>query len=104
MPKLDAALHSDVQAYLKENHATADERAAVWKMVHEGQDHLSNPWYYAFEGGLLMDLLTALRFEQDQQEWYEELLPEERKELFGDHYGPPTKDAWDFRNGQLMAI
>lgn len=45
-----------------------EERATVWQMMHEGYDYLSNPWLYAFDGGILMDLVAALRFDRDLQE------------------------------------
>ena len=92
MPKLDLHLHREVQKYLKENDATKEERDIVWKMVHKGYDHLSNPWFYAFEGGILMDLVAALRFDKDLQEWYDEMTPEERAETFGPHDEPLTDE------------
>lgn len=59
-------------------------------MVHEGYDYLSNPWFYAFDGGVLMDLVAALRFDRDLQEWYDSMTPEEREETFGPHDDPFT--------------
>jgi len=97
MTTLDAALHSEVWDYLNENCATKAERATVWQMVHEGFDHLSNPWGYAFDGGILMDLVAALRFDDDLQEWYDSMTPEERAAEFGPHYGPPTREEWEFQ-------
>ena len=64
MPKLDSHLRREVQDYLKGSGATKEERATVWQMVHEGYDYLSNPWFYAFDGGILMDLVAALRFDR----------------------------------------
>ena len=91
MPKLDSHLRREVQEYLKETGATKEERATVWQMVHEGYDYLSNPWLYAFDGGILMDLVAALRFDRDLQEWYDSMTPEEREETFGSH-NEPLKD------------
>lgn len=91
MPKLDSHLRREVQEYLKETGATKEERATVWQMVHEGYDYLSNPWLYAFDGGILMDLIAALRFDKDLQEWYDSMTPEEREETFGSH-NEPLKD------------
>ena len=91
MPKLDSHLRREVQEYLKETGATKEERATVWQMVHEGYDYLSNPWLYAFDGGILMDLIAALRFDKDLQEWYDSMTPEERDETFGSH-NEPLKD------------
>lgn len=88
MPKLGSRLRREVQEYLRENGATKDERATVWRMVHEGYDYLSNPWFYAFDGGILMDLIAALRFDRDLQEWYDSMTPEEREETFGSHDEP----------------
>lgn len=98
MAKFDAVLQDEVKIYLSENNATKAERASVWQMVHRGQDYLSNPWGYAFDGGYLMDLVAALRFEDDLQEWYDSLSSDERAVMFGPHYGPPTKAEWEFHN------
>ena len=92
MPKLDSHLRREVQEYLKETGATKEERATVWQMVHEGYDYLSNPWLYAFDGGILMDLVAALRFDRDLQEWYDSMTPEEREEAFGSHNEPLEDD------------
>ena len=88
MPKIDSRLRREVQEYLRENGATKEERATVWQMVHEGYDYLSNPWFYAFDGGILMDLIAALRFDRDLQEWYDSMTPEERGETFVSHDEP----------------
>jgi len=90
MPKLDSHLRREVQDYLKESGATKKERATVWQMVHEGYDYLSNPWFYAFDGGILMDLVAALRFDRDLQEWYDSMTPKEQKEIFGPRDDPFT--------------
>ena len=92
MPKLDSHLRREVQEYLKESGATKEERATVWQMVHEGYDYLSNPWLYAFDGGILMDLVAALRFDRDLQEWYDSMTPEEREETFGSRNEPLEDD------------
>ena len=92
MPKIDSRLRREVQEYLRENGATKEERATVWQMVHEGYDYLSNPWFYAFDGGILMDLIAALRFDRDLQEWYDSMTPEEREETFGSHNDPLGED------------
>ena len=91
MPKLDSHLRREVREYLKETGATKEERATVWQMAHEGYDYLSNPWFYAFDDGILMDLVAALRFDRDLQEWYDSMTPEEREETFGSH-NEPLKD------------
>ena len=90
MSKLDSHLRREVQEYLRENRVTKEERATVWQMVHEGYDYLSNPWFYAFDGGVLMDLVAALRFDRDLQEWYDSMTLEEREETFGPHDDPFT--------------
>ena len=90
MPKLDSHLRREVQDYLKESGATKEERATVWQMVHEGYDYLSNPWFYAFDGGILMDLVAALRFDRDLQEWYDSMTSKEQKEIFGPRDDPFT--------------
>ena len=93
MPMLDIALRREVQHYLKENNASKEERSAVWRMVHEGYDYLSNPWFYAFEGGFLMDLVAALRFDCDLQEWFDSLTPEEQEKLRSGGTGPTMEEV-----------
>lgn len=84
MPKLDPKLRREVQAYLDEMNATKAERAYVWRWVHSGHDFLSNSWYYAFEGGILMDIVSALRFDDELTEWVQAMSPEEFEEQFGE--------------------
>ena len=96
MPKLDAETRREVMKYLRENNASHEERRAVWKWVHFGTDIYDNPWYYAFTGGMPMDLLSALRFDKELYEWYVSLTPEEREAEFGDHGEPITDDELIF--------
>lgn len=84
MPKLNPELHREVQAYLDEMHATKTERAYVWRWVHDGHDFLSNGWYYAFEGGILMDIVSALRFDDELAEWVQAMSLEEFEKQFGE--------------------
>ena len=84
MPKLDPELQSEVQAYLDEMNATKTERAHVWRWVYDGHDFLSNDWYYAFEGGILMDIVSALRFDAKLTEWVQSMSPDEFEEQFGE--------------------
>ena len=84
MPKLNPKLQSEVQAYLDEMHATKAARAYVWRWVHSGHDFLSNSWYYAFEDGILMDIVSALRFDAELTEWVQAMSPEEFEEQFGE--------------------
>lgn len=84
MPKLNPELQGEVQAYLDEMNATKTERAYVWRRVHNGHDFLSNGWYYAFEGGILMDIVSALRFDSELTEWVQDMSPEEFEEQFGE--------------------
>ena len=83
MPKLDPELRREVQVYLDEMHATKTERAYVWRWVHDGRDFLSNGWYCAFEGGILMDIVSALRFDAELTEWVQSMSPDEFEEQFG---------------------
>lgn len=64
-------------------HATETERAYVWRWVHDGHDFLSNRWYYAIEGGILMDIVSALQFDAELTEWVQAMSPEEFEEQFG---------------------
>ena len=103
MPKLDPELRREVQAYLDEMNATKTERAYVWRRVHDGRDFLSNGWYYAFEGGILMDIVSALRFDAELTEWVQSTSPDEFEEQFGekDLNGPSLEELlqqWDEEN------
>ena len=65
---------------------TRQKRSAriVWRWVHDGHDFLSNGWYYAFEGGILMDIVSALRFDDELAEWVQAMSLEEFEEQFGE--------------------
>ena len=96
MPKLDAETRREVMKYLRENNASTEERQTVWQWVHLGRDIYDNPWYYAFAGGVPMDLISALRFDKELNEWYASLTQEEREAEFGDHGEPITDDELMF--------
>ena len=85
MPKLDPDTRREVMAYLKENNASKQERREVWRWVHRGVDVHDNPWLYAWSGGSPMDLVSALRFDQELSRWYNTLTLEERNAEFGRH-------------------
>ena len=92
MPKLDTETRREVMEYLRENNASHEERREVSQWVYLGTDIYDNPWYYAFAGGMPMDLLSALRFDRELDEWYASLTPEEREAEFGNHGDPITDD------------
>ena len=92
MPKLDEETRREVMEYLRENNASHEERRKVWQWVHLGTDIYDNPWYYVFTGGMPMDLLSAIRFDRELDEWYASLTPEEREKELGNHDDPITDD------------
>ena len=73
MPRLDPDTKQEVPAYLKKNKATKEEQREVWQWVHHGADNYDNPWLYSWSGGFPMDLISALRFDQEFREWYDSL-------------------------------
>ena len=79
MPKLDAETRREVMEYLQENNASTEERRTVWQWVHLGRNIYDNPWYYAFAGGVPMDLISALRFDKELYEWYVSLTRKNEK-------------------------
>ena len=85
MPKLDPDTRQEVMTYLKKNNATKQERREVWQWVHRGVDIHDNPWLYAWSGGFPMDLISALRFDQELEEWYNTMTPDEREAEFDRH-------------------
>lgn len=52
--------------------------------------------YYAFAGGVPMDLISALRFDKELDEWHDSLTPDEREAEFADHGEPITDDELMF--------
>ncbi len=96
MSNLDAEARQEVMEYLRENNASPEECRAVWQWVHLGTDIYDNPWYYVFAGGVPMDLISALRFDKELDEWYASLTPEEKDAEFGDHGEPITDDELTF--------
>ena len=56
MPKLDMKTRREVMEYLRENNASPEEKRTVWQWVLLGRDIYDNPWYYAFAGGVPMEL------------------------------------------------
>ena len=92
MPKLNPEVRREVMDYLEENDATKEERREVWQWVHRGVDIYSNPWLYAWSGGFPMDLISAMRFDRELNEWYDSLTPEERKAKFGSCNTPLSND------------
>ena len=96
MPKLDTKTRREVMEYLRENNASPEEKRTVWQWVLLGRDIYDNPWYYVFAGGVPMDLISALRFDKELNEWYASLTQEEREAEFGDHGEPITDDELMF--------
>ena len=91
MPKLDPEVRREVMDCLEENDATKEERRKVWQWVHRGADICNNPWLYAWSGAFPMDLISALRFDRELNEWYDSLTPEQQEAEFGRH-GNPLND------------
>ena len=96
MPKLDMKTRREVMENHRENNASPEEKRTVWQWVLLGRDIYDNPWYYAFAGGVPMDLISALRFDKELNEWYASLTQEEREAEFGDHGEPITDDELMF--------
>ena len=85
MPKLNPDTRQEVTAYLNENDASKEERSEVWQWVNRGMDIYDNPWFYVWSGGFPMDLISALRFDRELNEWYDSMTPEEREAEFSRH-------------------
>lgn len=100
MPKLNTKLHREVKAYLDELHAIKAKCAYTWRWVYE--DNLyNNDWYYAFEGGILMDTISALRLDDDFAKWIRSMSPKEFEEQFG---GKPLNGRGVRSNAVLFSL
>lgn len=74
-------LIEQLRQYEKEMRMTSDERKALHKWVASGRSPYDNGDYICTDGGYPLDFVSAMRFEEEQMEWYQGLSEEEKDEL-----------------------
>ena len=74
-------LLQQLRQYEKEMKMTSDERNELYKWVASGRSPYDNGDYICTDGGYPLDFVNALRFEEEQLEWYQSLSEKEKEEL-----------------------
>lgn len=82
-------LTEQLKKYKKEIDMTPEELKAVINWISKGRSPYDNGDYIYDENGCPMDFVNAMRFEQEQQKWWDSLTKEEQdkelKELHGQY-------------------
>lgn len=84
-------LIEQLKKYEKEMAMTSDERQELHKWVARGRSPYDNGDYICGENGWPMDFVSALRFQDEQIEWFESLSEEEKEALC--HNNEPQYDT-----------
>lgn len=74
-------LTEQLKKYEKEMKMTSEERQELHKWVARRRSPYENGDYISGENGCPMDFISALRFMDEQMEWYENLPEEEKNAL-----------------------
>ena len=77
-------LAEQLRKYEKEMEMTPNERRALHKWVAAGNSPYDNGDYIYGENGWPMDFVSALRFEEEQLEWFRSLSEGEQQELLSE--------------------
>lgn len=78
-------LTEQLKKYEKEMTMTCDERRELYKWVASGRSPYDNGDYICGENGWPLDFISALRFQDEQMEWFESLSEEEKEALRHDN-------------------
>ncbi len=84
-------LTEQLKKYEKEMTMTNEERRELHKWVAKGRSPYDNGDYIYGENGWPMDFVSALRFVDDQLEWFASLSEEEQEALL--HNNEPQYDT-----------
>lgn len=84
-------LTEQLKKYEKEMTMTSEERRELHKWVAKGHSPYDNGDFIYGENGWPMDFVSALRFVDDQLEWFESLSEEEQEALL--HNNEPQYDT-----------
>lgn len=74
-------LKEQLKKYEKETAMTSDERKELHKWVAAGNSPYDNGDYIYSDNGWPMDFVHAMRFVEEQLEWFRSLSEEEQREL-----------------------
>jgi hypothetical protein len=77
-------LTEQLKKYETEMAMTSEERRELHKWVASGRSPYDNGNYICDDGGWPMDFLSAMRFEQEQMEWYQSLSEEEKEAIISE--------------------
>lgn len=77
-------LIEQLRQYEKEMRMTSDERKELHKWVASGRSPYDNGDYICSDGGYPLDFVSALRFVEEQLEWYQSLSEAEKEALHSD--------------------
>lgn len=84
-------LKEQLKKYEKEMAMTSDERRELHKWVARGRSPYDNGDFIYAENGCPMDFVSALRFVDEQLEWFASLSEEEQEVLL--HHNEPQYDT-----------
>lgn len=84
-------LKEQLKKYEKEMAMTSDERKELHKWVAKGRSPYDNGDYICGENGWTMDFISAMRFVNEQLEWFKSLSEEEKEVLL--HKNEPQYDT-----------
>lgn len=84
-------LTEQLKKYEKEMTMTSEERRELHEWVAKGHSPYDNGDFIYGENGWPMDFVSALRFVDDQLEWFESLSEEEQEALL--HNNEPQYDT-----------
>ena len=75
-------LTEQLKQYEKEMQMTSEERQELYKWVASGRSPYDNGDYIYGDNGCPLDFVGAMRFEEEQIEWFQNLSEEEKNALF----------------------
>lgn len=84
-------LRSQLKKYEKEMELTSEERQELHNWVASGRSPYDNGDYICGENGWPLDFVSAMRFLNEQKEWFESLSEEEKDALR--HNNEPKYDT-----------
>ena len=74
-------LTEELKEYEKEVQMTSEGRQEVYKWVASGRSPYDNGDYIYADNGCPLDFVSAMRFEEEQIEWFQNLSEEEKNAL-----------------------
>ena len=87
-------LTAQLKQYEKEMPMTSEERRELHKWVASGRSPYDNGDYIYGDNGYPLDFVSAMRFEEEQMEWFQNLSEEEQNALCSKN-APPYDASQD---------